>query len=507
MAHDGGLSSISRTMDAMAPRRRTIAVALIVITCIKVLCMPAYRSTDFDVHRNWKALTRHQPIEEWYFDTVNKTTVHTLDYPPAFAYFEKMWSTNPITERLLSLQILDERCLAQLPDTDNTPSSACVAFQRSTVIFSDVILWLGAWVATSPNRTSFLLIVLNPGLLWLDHIHFQYNGMLLGLLLASLGLLTREAQGWKRHLNVTMAAILYCLLISMKHLYVPLAPIYAAHLLRYYCHVDGKFQFSRLVYLAVLTSTCLLLFFLPFMEKSQLQQIIQRLFPFGRGLCHDYPAANIWSLYQVGEKCYQFVARRLGYNVGASLPEITPLTTAVLLFLSLLPACYYAYQQKSKLIHCVVYCSFCTFMLSFHVHEKAILTALIPLTLLAPSCVELTRLYLRTCAIGLLGLFPLLFEPGELLLKVLSYVAFLAMAVYLLETRHGVSLLTTVDVVGMAVLGMVALFLEVIHPLLLYPWMEALPLLLTSVVCAVGLIWYCWLESGRLMMRTSTKLG
>jgi alpha-1,3-glucosyltransferase len=368
-----------------------------------------------------------------------------------------------------------------------------------------VILWCGAWIAASSNVTSFLLIVFNPGLLWLDHIHFQYNGMLLGLLLASLGLLTREAQGWKRHANVTIASILFCLLISMKHLYLPLAPIYAAHLLRHHCFVGENFQLSRLAYLAVLTGTCLLLIFLPFLEKSQLQQILQRLFPFGRGLCHDYPAANIWSLYQVGEKCFQFTGRQMGY-VGASWPEITPLVTAVLLFLSLLPGCYYAYQSKSKLMHCVAYCSFCTFMLSFHVHEKAILTAMIPLTLLAPSCVELTRLYLRTCAIGLLGLFPLLFQSGELLLKFSSYVAFLALAVHLLEAHQGASLLTTVDVVGMLVLGMVALFLEVIHPLLLHPWMEALPLLLTSVVCAVGLIG-CWLETGRLMMRTSkTKL-
>jgi ALG6, ALG8 glycosyltransferase family len=108
--------------------------------------------------------------------------------------------------------------------------------------------------------------------------------------------------------------------------------------------------------------------------------------------------------------------------------------------------------------------------------------------------VELARLYLRTSALGLLGLFSLLFEAGELLLKVSSYVGFLAMAVFLLETHHGVSLLMSVDVVGMIVLGMVALFLQVIHPLLLYPWMEALPLLLTSIVCAIGLVG-CWLQS------------
>jgi alpha-1,3-glucosyltransferase len=410
-----------------------------------------------------------------------------------------MWSTNPLTEWLLSNNILDERCLAQLSDTDNTPSSACIVFQRTTVIVSDVILWWGAWVAASPNLVSFLLIVLNPGLVWLDHIHFQYNGMLLGLLLASLGFMTNESQGWKRHFNVTLAAILYCLVISMKHLYLPLAPIYAIHLLRHYCYAQQTFSPLRFFYLGVLTSTVLLLFFLPFLEKEQLLQILKRLFPFGRGLCHDYPAANVWSLYQVGDKSLQFVARRLLGFGALSLPAISPLITAVLLFVSLLPGVSTAYQSKSKLIHCVVYCSFATFMWSFHVHEKAILTALVPLTLLAPSCAELARLYLRTSALGLLGLFPLLYEAGELLVKVSSYVGFLAMAVYLLESHHDVSLLTSVDIVGMIVLGMVALFLQVIHPLLLHPWMEALPLLLTSVMCAIGLVG-CWLQSGRLLM-------
>ena len=483
----------------MIPQRNRMhtMAALIFVTCVKILCIPSYRSTDFDVHRNWLAITRHLPLREWYFDNGNGTTVHTLDYPPTFAYFEYILSNNPVTSWLITSQLLDERCLELLPDSDNYPTTECVAFHRATVIMSDVLLWIGASIAC--DAQGFLFVVLNPGLLWLDHVHFQYNGAMLGILLASLGLLVRgsQRQGKAYHFHHLGAAFLYAVLVTMKHLYLPLAPLYFIYFLSNYCFQGNQFSLRNFLNVAAVTGGTLVLPFVPFLLQdeplSQLSQIAARLFPFGRGLVHDYWAANAWALYMLADKV---VARVLGF----SLPEVSPALCALYLFMGLVPGFVYAWKATPRtFLYCVVFCALSSFMLAYHVHEKAIMTAIIPLTLLLQDEQD-KRLFLRMNALGLVGLFPLLFRPVELPLKLVSYIGYMAFVYH----RLGEPALASLDLLGMAALMIVVAFLELVYPLVLYPRMEFLPLLLVSVSCAVGLIG-CWLHTGFLMVRSQEK--
>lgn len=84
--------------------------------------------------------------------------------------------------------------------TSELTMHACRA-QRGSVIATDAVLISGAWYATrrerEPRRSlAFFLVVANAGLLLVDHIHFQYNGLLLGELQHLFnGLLLGKLQG------------------------------------------------------------------------------------------------------------------------------------------------------------------------------------------------------------------------------------------------------------------------------------------------------------------------
>ncbi len=147
-----------------------------------------------------------------------------------------------------------------------------------------------------------------------------------------------------------------------------------------------------------------------------LSQMVQRLFPFSRGLIHAYWAPNVWALWTFADRILvkllpripalrgllpaSFAAR---YNAAAAsgfasasrglvenitfgvLPEITP-STCFLLTLT----CMSIYMVKlwqtptyRSFLASVSLCGFASFLFGWHVHEKAIMLPLVPYTLLA----------------------------------------------------------------------------------------------------------------------------
>jgi alpha-1,3-glucosyltransferase len=172
---------------------------------LKVLLVPSYFSTDFEVHRNWMAITRSLPINQWYYDTSSPNS--TLDYPPLFAFFEWILSNIVMQIPYYILRFFNpshpylaviEKMLDVKNGVNYAPPEA-VGLHRFTVILSDLILYWSLqrfasfWFLKQKKHIEYwMFMVLTfcaPGLLLVDHIHFQYNGMLFGILVYSICLI------------------------------------------------------------------------------------------------------------------------------------------------------------------------------------------------------------------------------------------------------------------------------------------------------------------------------
>lgn len=114
--------------------------------------------------------------------------------------------------------------------------------------------------------------------------------------------------------------LFFAVLLCLKHIYLYLAPAYFIYLLRAYCLGQKSIFRIRLAHCISLGCGILAVFgaaFGPFWFWGQIDQVLGRLFPFSRGLCHAYWAPNIWSMYS-------FIDRILiyGNQVISMLAEI-----------------------------------------------------------------------------------------------------------------------------------------------------------------------------------------
>lgn len=175
---------------------------------------------------------------------------------------------------------------------------------------------------TSKSKTTAhaaaLSVLLSPGLLIIDHIHFQYNGFMYGVLVLSMALARNNS-------TLLLSGLLFAILLCFKHIHLYLAPAYFVYLLRAYCLGQRQsfpyfnIQFFNCFKLGAGIVAIFAGAFGPFAAWGQTEQVFRRLFPFSRGLCHAYWAPNVWAMYS-------FVDRVLIYGNSRAYPHMAMLT-------------------------------------------------------------------------------------------------------------------------------------------------------------------------------------
>lgn len=105
--------------------------------------------------------------------------------------------------------------------------------------------------------------------------------------------------------SLLASGVTFAVLLCFKHIYLYLAPAYFVFLLRVYC-LDPKawfkIRFFNCVKLGLSIIVVFGLAFGPFVSWNQMDQLLSRLFPFSRGLCHAYWAPNVWALYSFADR-------------------------------------------------------------------------------------------------------------------------------------------------------------------------------------------------------------
>lgn len=323
---------------------------------------------DFEAQRHWLEITSHLPVRDWYFFDLQWWG---LDYPPLTAYHSWLLGhlgtlINPEWFALDASRGLDDPGLK--------------AYMRATALFSELAIYVPAviayvrWVSkqqgTFPIAQSLAAaaILFQPALILIDHGHFQYNSVMLGLALLAIVNLQRGKN--------LAACFMFVAAIMFKQMALYYAPVVFAYLLGI-C-VFPQINIWRLVQIAAATTASFAATLAPlyvYGGAASVQQMVVRIFPFSRGLWED-KVANFWCAANTFVKFkYMFTPEQLQrLSLIVTLGAIAP----AMLIIFFRP-------RRHLLPWAFAACAWAFYLFSFQVHEKSVLLPLMPTTLLIAS--------------------------------------------------------------------------------------------------------------------------
>ena len=134
-------------------------------------------------------------------------------------------------------------------------------------------------------------MLLQPGLIIIDHGHFQYNAVMLGLALSAFACFQADRR--------LLGSVLFCTSLMFKQMALYYALPVFFYLLGEVFRPASKREGWRSINLAFFLKLSITVIFTfavclgPFLSVKQLSQVVARLFPLQRGLYED-KVANVW---------------------------------------------------------------------------------------------------------------------------------------------------------------------------------------------------------------------
>ncbi|KDP32946.1 hypothetical protein JCGZ_12977 [Jatropha curcas] len=346
---------------------------------------------DYEAQRHWMEITLNLPVKEWYHNsTSNDLSYWGLDYPPLTAYQSYVHGVFLRYFEPGSVSLFTSR---------GYESYLGKLLMRWTVLSSDALIFFPAifyfilvyYRNCSSGRKSdvawhIAIVLINPCLILIDHGHFQYNCISLGLTLGAVAAVLSQKN--------LVAAVLFCLSLNHKQMSAYFAPAFFSHLLGN-C-LKRKNPVLEILKLGLVVLGTFAIVWWPYLHsRDAVLEVLFRLAPFERGIYEDY-VANFWCTTSIVIKW-----KRLFTTQSLKLLSL------IVTILTCLPSMVQQIMAPSKrgFLYGLLNSSFSFYLFSFQVHEKSILLPLLPASLLA---VELRGPFGLLMHYALFSMFPLL---------------------------------------------------------------------------------------------------
>ncbi|KAG6443079.1 dolichyl pyrophosphate Man9GlcNAc2 alpha-1,3-glucosyltransferase [Manduca sexta] len=391
------------TKDVLLPG---LMLALLVRWCVAAYPYSGYKKPpmygDYEAQRHWQEITVHTPATSWYQNTTqNDLEYWGLDYPPLTAYHSLLMG--------LVADWLDPESV-RLFASRGYENESHKMFMRWTVFLSDVYFFVTAVlcicidlerVKVKEQKSVFkrtdlstVLFLLYPGLILIDHGHFQYNCVSLGLFLWSTFFVVAIE-------NDVLATIFFVLALNYKQMELYHALPFFFYLLRKcFIGVPNRGKISYVVHnfnkLAVAVVSTFIIIWYPFSGSwDNIMHVVHRLFPVKRGVFED-KVSNIWCFINV------FIKIKSVFT-NEEMVRVCLVTTS----LAVLPSCLDLFMRinKKKFLLSVINVSLAFFLFSFQVHEKTILLVAIPVAAHLPQDPFMCFWFLLVSNFSMLPLF------------------------------------------------------------------------------------------------------